>query len=229
MRAIQVTKLGGPEVLDIAELPIPTPGSKDLLIKTDAVGINYIDTYIRSGYYQHEVPYIPGSEGSGTIITIGPEVSGDFNIGDRIAWCTAPESYAEYVKVPYTEAIPIPEPISAEVAASILLQGMTAHYLINSTFPAKKGDTILVHAGAGGVGLILTQLATAKGVRVISTVSTAEKEKLAKQAGAEQVLRYSADLAAEVRGLTNGQGVAAVYDGVGKATFNSSIASLRTR
>lgn len=197
-------------------------------MRTDAIGINFIDTYFRTGQYPVEVPYVPGTEGTGTVVAVGDEVA-DFSVGQRVSWSAAPGSYAELVCVPADVAVPVPDGVPAEQAASALLQGMTAHYLLESTYPAQPGDTVLVHAGAGGVGLILTQLASAKGVRVITTVSSDEKEELSRGAGAAEVLRYGDDLAERVRALTGGEGVAAVYDGVGASTFEASLASLRIR
>lgn len=228
MRAIQVAELGGPDVLTIAEVPAPTCGPTDLLVDVDAAGINYIDTYFRSGLYPRELPYVPGLEGSGTVAAVGVEVTG-FAVGDRVAWADAPGSYAEQAVIPAAVAVPVPDGIDAAVAASALLQGMTAHYLLTSTYPAQPGDTVLMHAGAGGVGLLLTQLAVDRGVRVITTVSTDEKERLSRAAGAHDVLRYDDDVVARVHSMTGGEGVAAVYDGVGAATFDLSLACLRVR
>ncbi|MGV9743367.1 quinone oxidoreductase family protein [Rhodococcus zopfii] len=228
MRAIEVTRFGGPEVLVPAELPAPTPGAGELLVRTDAIGVNYIDTYFRTGLYATELPYVPGSEGTGRVEAVGSGTT-EFAVGDRVCWAAAPGSYAELVVVPEAVAVPVPDEVPAEQAASALLQGMTAHYLLESTYPAQPGETVLVHAGAGGVGLVLTQLATAKGVRVITTVSSDGKEALSREAGAAEVLRYGDDLAERVRKLTGGEGVAAVYDGVGADTFEASLASLRIR
>ncbi|MBB5915902.1 NADPH2:quinone reductase [Nocardia transvalensis] len=228
MRAIRVSEHGGPEVLRPAEVSDPQPGPGQLLVDTEAIGINYIDTYIRTGVYAQDVPYIPGAEGTGVVAALGPDVT-EFAVGDRVAWAAAPGSYAEKVVVPAAVAVPVPAGVEAPVAASALLQGMTAHYLIESIYRPEPGETVLVHAGAGGVGLLLTQLAAARGVRVITTVSTDEKEALSREAGAAEVLRYGDDLAQRVRTLTDGIGVAAVYDGVGKATFDASLNSLRVR
>ncbi|MBF6176685.1 quinone oxidoreductase family protein [Nocardia blacklockiae] len=228
MRAIQVSEHGGPEVLRLVEAPDPEAGAGQLLVTTDAIGVNFIDTYIRTGTYPQEVPYIPGTEGTGTVTALGPGVT-EFAVGDRVAWASAPGSYAEQVVVPAAVAVPVPAGVEAAVAASALLQGMTAHYLLESIYTPQPGESILVHAGAGGVGLLLTQLAAARGARVITTVSTDEKEALSREAGAAEVLRYGDDLARQVRELTDGVGVAAVYDGVGKATFDASLASLRVR
>jgi NADPH2:quinone reductase len=228
MRAIQVSQHGGPEVLRYAEVPDPPIGPTQLLVHTDAAGVNFIDTYLRTGLYPQEVPYIPGAEGTGVVAAVGTEAGG-FQAGDRVAWAAAPGSYAEQVAVDAAVAVPVPAGVEAPVAASALLQGMTAHYLIESIYRPEPGETVLVHAGAGGVGLILTQLAAARGIRVITTVSTDEKEALSRAAGAAEVLRYSDDLARQVRKLTDGVGVAAVYDGVGRATFDASLDSLRIR
>ncbi|CAM2769253.1 quinone oxidoreductase family protein [Skermania piniformis] len=228
MRAIRVDEHGGPDVLQLVEVPEPAPAPGQVLVRTEAVGVNFIDIYFRTGKYPHELPYVPGSEGTGVVTAVGADV-GDIAVGDRLAWAAAEGSYAELVAVDAARAVPVPDGVTPEVAATALLQGMTAHYLLNSTFPAQPGDTVLVHAGAGGVGLMLTQLAVARDVRVITTVSTAEKEELSRAAGATDVLRYPDDLAAEVRALTDGEGVAAVYDGVGAATFEASLAALRVR
>ncbi|MGW3485349.1 quinone oxidoreductase family protein [Rhodococcus indonesiensis] len=228
MRAIEVARFGGPDVLTPVEVPAPEPGPGQLLVRTDAVGVNYIDTYFRTGLYPRELPHIPGTEGTGRVVATGEGVAG-VAVGDRVSWAAADGSYAEQVLVPAAVAVPVPDAVPAEQAASALLQGMTAHYLLNSTYPAQPGETVLVHAGAGGVGLLLTQLAAAKDVRVITTVSSDEKAALSRGAGATEVLRYSDDLAEQVRDLTGGEGVAAVYDGVGAATFESSLASLRIR
>ena len=230
MRAIQVSETGGPEVLHLAELPDPEPGAGQVLVELAAAGVNYIDTYHRSGAYPMPLPFIIGSEGAGTVIAVGPEVS-DITMGDRVAWVAAPGSYAELTVVPAEQAVPVPAGVDIDVAAGCLLQGMTAHYLAVSVHAVQPGETVLVHAAAGGMGLLLTQLATARGARVIGTVSTAAKEQLAREAGAAEVIRYTEidDVASEVRRLTGGDGVAAVYDGVGASTFDGSLASLRRR
>ncbi|MBY6675518.1 quinone oxidoreductase [Rhodococcus sp. BP-332] len=228
MRAVLVTRTGGPDVLDVTEVPDPVAGPADLLVRVQASGINYIDTYFRSGSYPRELPYVPGDEGTGVVEQVGSEVS-EFSVGDRVAWAAAPGSYAELVRVPAASAIAVPAGVDPPQAASVLLQGMTAHYLIESTYPVQSGDVVLVHAGAGGVGLILTQLVTAKGASVITTVSTDEKEALSREAGAAHVLRYDDDIPARVRDITDGVGVAAVYDGVGASTFDASLESVRIR
>lgn len=228
MRAIQVTRHGGPEVLEATDLPDPTPGPSELLVRTDAIGVNFIDTYFRTGTYPTDLPYIPGSEATGEVVAVADGVTG-FAVGDRVACASAPGCYAELVRVPVSVAVPVPDGVEPPVAASALLQGMTAHYLLTSVYPVQEGDTILCHAGAGGVGLLLTQMAVRRGARVITTVSTDAKEKLSREAGAAEVLRYSSDLPAKVRELTDGEGVAVVYDGVGKNTFDDSLACVRVR
>lgn len=228
MRAIQVTAIGGPEVLVPTELPDPVPGPGQLLVRVAASGVNYIDTYQRSGGYPMSLPFVPGSEGAGVVEAVGPGADPDLT-GTRVAWATAPGSYAELAVVDAATAIPVPDGVTDPEAASVLLQGMTAHYLVTSTYPVQRGDTVLVHAGAGGTGLVLTQLAVARGARVITTVSNAAKEELSRAAGATEVLGYGDDLAERVRELTEGDGVAAVYDGVGASTFDASLAALRVR
>jgi NADPH:quinone reductase len=230
VRAIQVTETGGPDVLRLAQLPDPEPGTGQLLVKVAAAGVNYIDTYHRSGAYPMPLPFVPGSEGAGTVIAVGSD-AGDIAVGDQVAWAAAPGSYAELAVVPAEQAVPVPAEVDTDIAGGCLLQGMTAHYLAVSVHAVAPGETVLVHAAAGGMGLLLTQLATARGARVIGTVSTAAKEQLARQAGAAEIIRYTEvdDVAAEVRRLTGGDGVAAVYDGVGASTFDASLASLRPR
>lgn len=227
MRAIQVSEVGGPQVLQYIELPDPVPGPGQLLVQNRAIGVNFIDVYLRTGAYPSPTPFIPGKEAAGIVTAVGPGVTG-FAVGDRVAWGFGNSSYAELVLMDAASAVAVPEVVDWPVAASALLQGMTAHYLLNSVYKPQSGETILVHAGAGGVGLILTQMAAARSIRVITTVSSDEKAALSKVAGAWEVLRYD-DVAAKVRELTDGVGVAAVYDGVGAATFDASLASLRIR
>lgn len=230
MRAILITETGGPEVLRLVELPDPEPGPGQLLVEVAAAGVNFIDTYHRSGLYPMPLPFIPGAEGAGTVIGVGPGVEG-VAVGERVAWATSPGSYAELALVAAERAVPVPEGVDLDTAAGSLLQGMTAHYLTASVHPVQPGETVLVHAAAGGMGLLLTQMTTARGGRVIGTVSTPEKERLARAAGAAEVIRYTEldDVAGEVRRLTGGAGVAAVYDGVGASTFDASLAALRPR
>jgi NADPH2:quinone reductase len=234
VRAIQAARAGGPEVLGPVDLPEPTAGPGQLVVQVAAAGVNFIDTYRRSGVYPASFPHVPGSEGAGRVLAVGDGVS-TFAPGDLVAWAEAPGSYAEQVVVRADDALPVPAAVPLPTAAALPLQGMTAHYLVTSTFPVSAGQDILVHAAAGGVGLLLTQLAVARGARVIATVSTPEKESLARAAGAADVVRYTelgdvtTELPALVRSLTDGAGVHAVYDGVGRATFDASLASLRRR
>jgi len=228
MRAIAVTAVGGPEVLVATELPDPSPGTGQLLVRVTASGVNFIDTYQRSGVYPMALPLVPGAEGVGVVQAVGTGADPAL-IGTRVAWATAPGSYAELVLVAADQAIGVPDGVSDAEAASVLLQGMTAHYLVTSTDQVEAGQTVLVHAGAGGTGLVLTQLAVARGARVITTVSSDAKEELSRAAGASEVLRYGDDLAMRVRELTDGDGVAVVYDGVGATTFDASLAALRIR
>ena len=234
MHAIIATAAGGPDVLDFIEVDDPVPGPRDLLVRTVAAGVNFIDTYRRSGVYPMTYPHVVGSEGAGEVVAVGSQVEG-FTVGDLVAWADAPSSYAELVVVPARVALPVPAGVDPLVAAALPLQGMTAHYLVASTFPVTEGQDVLVHAGAGGVGLLLTQLAVARGARVISTVGTPDKEQLARAAGASDVIRYTElndlteELPAIIRGLTDGRGVHTVFDGVGRSTFDASLASLRPR
>ncbi|WAC89518.1 quinone oxidoreductase family protein [Mycobacterium sp. Aquia_213] len=231
MHAIQVSETGGPEVLRYVDTSQPSPGPGELLIEAEAIGVNFIDTYFRSGQYPREVPFVLGSEVCGTVAALGEGVE-DFLVGDRVASAAASGAYAEFATAPVHLTAKVPDGVSSEVAASVLLKGLTAHYLLKSVYPVQAGDAVLVHAGAGGVGLILTQWAHLLGVRVISTVSTPEKAELSKKAGADEVLSYPDDAAQfgqRIRELTGGVGVAAVYDGVGATTFDASLASLAVR
>jgi len=227
MQTIVARQSGGPEVLELAEVDRPTPGPGQLLIKVAATGVNFIETYQRGGMYKVAHPFTPGSEAAGVIAAVGEGVEG-FSVGSRIATAEGLACYAEYAVVDATQALPVPDGLDLLTAAALPLQGMTAHYLINSSFKVEPGHTVLVHAGAGGVGLLITQLLKARGARVITTVSTDEKEALSRGAGADAVLRYDG-FADAVRDLTDGTGVQVVYDGVGKDTFDGSLASLRTR
>lgn len=233
MHAIKVTETGGPEVLNFVETPQPEPAPGELLIKAEAIGVNFIDTYFRAGNYPRELPFVIGSEVCGTVAAVGGGTAGtgagDLSVGDRVVSASANGAYAEFCTAPASLIAKTPDSISAEVAASALLKGLTAHYLLKSVYAVASGDTVLVHAGAGGVGLILTQWATHLGARVITTVSTPEKAKLSRDAGAVEVLDYPEDawqFGQQVRALTGGAGVAAVYDGVGATTFDASLASL---
>ncbi|MCR5976428.1 zinc-binding dehydrogenase [Gordonia jinghuaiqii] len=228
MRAIQVTRHGGPDVLAFGNVDDPIPAADEVIVATTAVGVNFIDTYLRRGLYPSTPPYIPGTEGTGVVVSRGPDVT-TLQEGQRVAWCAAPGSYAEKVAVPAAKAVPVPDGVDDEVAGSSLLRGLTAHYLLDGSAHPTAGDTVLVHAGGGGVGLILTQLAKMRGVTVITTVSSDEKEALSREAGADHVLRYGDDLAARVRDLTGGHGVPVVYDGVGADTFEQSLAATAVR
>lgn len=235
VQTIQAGSAGGPEVLELVELPTPEPGPGQVRVRVAAAGVNFIDTYRRSGLYPVPFPHVVGGEGAGTVEALGDGVTGTA-VGDRVAWASgAPGSYAEQVLLDVEHAVPVPAGVDLTTAAALLLQGMTAHYLVASTFPVAAGQDVLVHAAAGGVGLLLTQLAVARGARVLATVGAAEKEDLARGAGAAEVIRYdllddlAAELPARVRELTGGAGVHTVFDGVGRATFDASLASLRPR
>lgn len=229
MRAIVVHAHGGPEVLRLADWDDPVAQAGHVVVDVAAAGVNYIDTYLRTGLYPSQPPYLPGVEGAGVVTAVGDGVDG-IAVGDRVAWAAGPGSYAEQAAVPGAAVVPVPDGVADDVAAGALLQGMTAHYLTHDTYRVQSGDNVLVHAAAGGMGLLLTQLVTHLGGRVIGTVSSAEKAALARGAGAAEVIRYDeTDFVAEVRRLTDGRGVDVVYDGVGKATFDGSLASLRAR
>jgi NADPH:quinone reductase len=230
MRAVQVSRNGGPDVLKVADVDDPVPGPGEVLVEVAAAGVNYIDTHHRTGHYQVPTPFIPGIEGAGRVAALGDGVS-DVAVGDRIAWTECFGSYAEKITVPLARSVPVPGDVTDEQAAGVLGQGLTALVLVTEVYSNIAQESVLVHAAAGGVGLLLTQLAAARGARVIATVSNAAKEKLARQAGAAEVIRYTEvdDLAGEVRALTGGEGVVAAYDNVGASTFDSSLASLRPR
>ena len=228
MKAIVIRQNGGSEVLKYEDVSEPTLSGGDLLIRTTAIGVNFIDIYHRQGVYPIPLPFIPGQDGAGVVEKVSPDVS-NFKVGDLVAWPTNLGSYAEYVRVPANRVVKVPGDISAEIACAAMLQGMTAHYLVNSTFKLSKNHTALIHAGAGGVGQLLIQLAKLKGATTIATVSTEEKAQIAKTAGADYVIRYEKEeVAQKVKAIT-GEGVDVVYDGVGRTTFDGSLASLRTR
>jgi NADPH:quinone reductase len=227
MRAIVVTATGGPEVLEARDVAPPEPGAAQLLVEVEAVGVNYRDVYEREGRYGGTPPFVAGVEGAGRVVAVG-EGAEDVSPGERVAWCAAAGSYAELVALDAARAVPVPDGVSSELAAAALLQGMTAHYLAYDTYAIRPGDDVLVHAAAGGVGLLLTQIAAARGARVIGTASTDEKARLASAAGAADVVPYDG-FGERVRELTGGAGAAVVYDGVGAATFDESLASLRER
>lgn len=230
MRAVLVERPGGPEVLQVVEVPTPEPGPGQVRIDVEACGVNFLDVYERSGKYEKQLPFIAGSEGCGVVTALGGGVD-TVTIGDRVAWAmVAGGGYAEQVVLPADRVAPVPDAVQPEQAAAVMLQGMTAHYLTESTFPVRAGQTALVHAAAGGLGLLLTQILVGKGVRVIGTASTDAKAELAREAGASDVIDYTdQDVAEEVRRLTDGRGVDVVYDGVGKTTFDASIDSLARR
>ena len=235
MRAIEAAEAGGPEVLQFIERPTPEPGPGQLLVDTEAIGVNFIDTYHRSGVYPMDFPLVPGGEGAGVVSAVGEGVTG-VAVGDRVAWASSSSgSYAEQVLLDAGVALPVPDDLDSVTAAALPLQGMTAQMLTDGVVTLEPGQQVLLTAGAGGVGLLLTQLAVAAGARVISTVSTAEKEELSRQAGAAEVIRYTeltdltTELPARVRELTGGVGVDVAYDGVGKDTFDASLASVRSR
>jgi NADPH2:quinone reductase len=226
VRAIVVSAYGGSSVLDYTEAPDPVPGPGEVLVDVAAAGVNFIDVYHRQGRYPLALPLVPGSEGAGTVVQIGPGVA-DVVVGDAVGWVNVPGAYAEKAVIPAAKAIPLPPGVSPEQAAAVLLQGLTAHYLTTSTHAVRPGDVVLVHAAAGGMGLLLTQMAKLHGARVIGTVSTPEKERLAREAGADEVFGYD-DFAKRVRELVP-EGLPVVYDGVGAATFDGSLASVRPR
>ena len=229
MKAIQIQETGGPEVLKLVELPVPEPGPGQLLIRVAATGVNFIDIYFREGRYKAQLPLVPGQETAGTVERVGPGVEG-FSVGDHVATTAALGAYAEYALTPVATTVKVPDGLDLKTAAAVLLQGMTAHYLAYGTWVLEPGETALVHAAAGGVGLLLTQMASAIGARVIATVSTEEKAALARAAGASEVILYTeADFETETKRLTNGRGVDVVYDSVGKTTFEKSLNCLRPR
>ncbi len=229
MHAIQISAFGGSDTLALVDLPIPEPGPGQVLIKVGHAGVNYIDTYHRTGLYPLDLPLVIGLEGAGTIAEIGNEVEG-LKVGDRVAWSSVSGSYAEYLLAPAAQVVKIPEGVSLRDAAAAMLQGMTAHYLCKSTYPLQAGQWCLIHAGAGGVGLLLTQMCKLIGAKVITTVSNPAKAELSRSAGADEVVNYTeSDFESEVERITDGQGVAVAYDGVGKTTAIGSLKSLERR
>lgn len=229
MKAIQVKKPGGPEAMELVELPVPEPKVNEAVVKLAASGVNFIDVYNREGRYKVALPFVLGQEGAGTVTAVGADVK-SLKKGDRVAWTSILGSYAEYAAVPADRLVPIPAGVTEQQAAAATLQGTTAHYLSHDTFPLKQGQTALVHAAAGGVGLLLTQMAHNIGARVIATVSTEEKANLARAAGANEIIFYTqVDFEAETKRLTNGKGVDVVYDSVGKDTFEKGLNVIRPR
>ena len=229
MRAIQVSRTGGPEVLELVDLPVPQPAQGQVLVKVEAAGVNFIDTYLREGRYPAPLPFVVGQEGAGTVAALGEGVTG-FHEGERVAWTGVRGGYAEFAAIPASELVHVPEGISADHAAAAMTQGLTAHYLAYDTYAIQSGDTILVHAGAGGVGLLLTQIAKMRGARVLTTVSTDEKAELSRGAGADRVILYTRESFLDaVKDDSAGKGLPVVYDSVGKTTFEDSLKCLRPR
>ena len=229
MKAVRIHAPGGPEALKYEDAPQPTPKPGEAIVKVDAAGLNYIDVYFRTGQYKGEYPMTLGMEAGGTVSAVAPGVT-DVAVGDKVAYTGVPGAYAEYAAVPAARLVKMPAGLSTKHGAAAMLQGMTAHYLACSTYPLKKGDTCLVHAAAGGVGLLLCQIAKLRGARVIGTVSTDDKAKLAREAGADEVVLYTKqDFEAEVKRLTDGKGLQVVYDSVGKTTFDKSLGCLAPR
>ena len=229
MKAIQVRKTGGPEVLTLADIPAPKPKANEALVQIKAIGVNFIDVYFREGRYPAQTPFVPGQEASGVITEVGADVK-DLKPGDRVAYAGTLSSYAEYAVVAADRLVKIPDKVTFEQGAAAMLQGMTAHYLVHSTYPLKAGESTLIHAAAGGVGQLLVQMAKKIGARVIGTAGTEDKAKLARDAGADDVILYTKqDFETETKRLTNNKGVDVVYDGVGKDTFEKGLDVLRPR
>ena len=229
MKAIQVKQVGGPEALESVEIPVPQPKANEALVKLAASGVNFIDVYFREGRYKTSLPFVVGQEGAGVVTEVGAEAK-SVKVGDRVAWCGLHGSYAQYAAVAADRLVPVPPGVTDHQAAAAMLQGMTAHYLSHDTYPLKQSETALVHAAAGGVGLLLVQMAHNIGARVIATVSTEEKAKLARAAGAHEVILYTqSDFESETKRLTAGKGVDVVYDSVGKTTFEKGLNILRPR
>jgi NADPH:quinone reductase len=229
MKAIGVSQTGGPEVMELVDVPVPKPKPAEALVKVSIAGVNSIDAQFRDGRLRTPMPFIPGQEGVGVVRAVGPQVKA-VKLGDRVAWSGTLGSYAEYVVCPEEHLVPAPPNISDEQAVAAMVQGLTAHYLVNDAHKLKAGETALVHAAAGGVGLLVVQLAHAIGARVIGTVSSEQKAQLARKAGADEVIVFTeSDFEAEVQRLTNGKGVDIVYDGVGKDTFEKNLNVMRLR
>jgi len=229
MKAIQVKQPGGPEAMELVDLPVPQPKTNEAVVKLSASGVNFIDVYFREGRYKASLPIVLGQEGAGVVTAVGADVT-SVKVGDRVAWCGPLGSYAEYAAVAADRLVPIPAGVTDQEAAAVILQGMTAHYLSHDTFPLKRGETALVHAAAGGVGLLLVQMCHNLGARVIATVSTDEKAQLAREAGADEIILYTqSDFEVETKRLTGDKGVDVVYDSVGKTTFEKGLNVLRPR
>ena len=229
MKAIQVKQVGTADAMELVDLPIPHPKANESVVKLAASGVNFIDVYNREGRYKVSLPFVLGQEGAGTVTAVGADVK-SLKVGDRVAWTSVLGSYAEYAAIPADRLVPVPAGVTDQQAAAAMLQGMTAHYLCHDSFPLKSGDTCLVHAAAGGVGLLLTQMAHHIGARIIATVSTEEKAKLAREAGADDVILYSQqDFEVETKRLTGGKGLDVIFDSVGKTTFEKGLNLLRPR
>jgi NADPH2:quinone reductase len=229
MKAIRVHEYGGPEALRYEDVERPTPSAGEALLRIEAIGVNFIDVYRRTGQYPGTPPFIPGEEAAGVVEALGPGVEG-LREGDRVAYSMVQGAYAEYALVPAAKLVKIPDNLDSRKAAAVILQGMTAHYLTHSSYPIQPGDSVLVHAAAGGAGLLVVQMAKRRGARVFGTVSTEEKAELARAAGADEVILYTqSDFEAEIKRLTDGRGLNAVYDSVGKTTFDQSLNCLRPR
>ena len=229
MKIIHVKEPGGPEKMQLVDAPMPQPGPKQALVRMAAIGVNFIDVYFRKGLYKADLPIVLGNEGAGTVEAVGGEVA-DVAEGDRVAWAMHRGSYSEYATVPSAMLVKIPAGLDFQMAAAAMLQGMTAHYLTHSTYALKTGDTCLVHAAAGGTGALIVQMAKMHGARVFGTVSTEEKARVARAAGADETIWYTQqDFETEVKRLTGGRGVDVVYDSVGQTTFDKSLNSLRPR
>jgi NADPH2:quinone reductase len=229
MKAIQVAQVGGPEVLTLVDVPVPNPKANEALVQIEAAGVNFVDVYFREGRYPAPLPFINGQEGAGPVVAVGSDVT-SLRLGDRVAYTGALGSYAEYAAVPADRLVKIPDELDFNQAAAAMLQGMTAHCLSHSTYPIKNGDTVLIHAAAGGVGLLLVQMAKKLGARIIGTAGSEEKAQLARDAGADEVIVYTEqDFETETQRLTDGQGVHVVYDGVGKDTFAKDLNVMRPR
>jgi len=229
MKAIRVQHTGAPEVMELVEMPVPQPKGSEAIVKVNVAGVNSIDAQFRDGRLRTPLPFTPGQEGAGVVTALGPQVKA-LKVGDRVAWSGTLGSYAEYVSAPAEHLVPVPAAVSDEQATAAMMHGLTAHYLVNDAHKLKAGETALVHAAAGGVGLLVVQMAHAVGARVIGTASSDEKARLAKEAGADEVIVFTRqDFETEVKRLTDGKGVDVVYDGVGKATFEKNLNVMRTR
>jgi NADPH2:quinone reductase len=229
MKAIRVQQTGGPEVMELADVPVPQPKPAEALVKVSAAGVNAIDGYFRDGRFRTPLPFIPGQEGAGVVTAVGAQAK-TVKVGDRVSWSGVLGSYADFVVSPEEHLVPVPETLTDQQAAAAMVHGLTAHYLVNDAHKLKAGETALVHAAAGGVGLLLVQMARAVGARVIGTASSEEKARLAREAGADEVIVFTQhDFEAEVKRLTDGKGVEVVYDGVGKATFEKNLNVMRLR